>query len=95
MRAWIFLAVVASLYFASPEAIAQQPNLNQVLSWLPADTETVLGANGPFAWDPKTLSNAPLSQDHLTTAELEMQARVPPAAKAERRTAAEVRTAEP
>jgi hypothetical protein len=78
MRAWIFVAVVASLYFASPEAIAQQPNLNQVLSWLPVDTETLLGANGPFVWDPKALSNDPPSQERLTPTELEMQSRMFP-----------------
>ena len=77
MRRWILISL-AQFYFASSLAVAQQPNLNQVLNWLPADTETVLGANGPFAWDPKTLSNAPPSQDHLTTAELEMQSRMFP-----------------
>jgi hypothetical protein len=77
MRRWILISLV-QIYFASSLAVAQQPNLNQVLNWLPADTETVLGANGPFSWDPKTLSNAPPSQEHLTTAELEMQSRMFP-----------------
>jgi hypothetical protein len=77
MRRWI-LITLAQFYFASSLAVAQQPNLNQVLNWLPADTETVLGANGPFAWDPKSPSNAPPSQERLTTAELEMQSRMFP-----------------
>jgi hypothetical protein len=57
MRRWILVGVIVPFCFAPPNAVAQQPNLNQVLSWLPVDTETVLGANGPFAWDPKVLSN--------------------------------------
>ena len=47
MRTWILVAVIVLFYFAPSHAVAQ--NLNQVLSWLPVDTETVLGANGPFA----------------------------------------------
>jgi len=57
---------------------AQQSNLNQVLSWLPVDTETVLGANGPFTWDSKALSNDPPSQERMTATELEMQSRMFP-----------------
>jgi hypothetical protein len=78
MRSWIFVAFIAPLYFASPEAIAQQLKLNQVLSWLPVDTETVLVANGPFAWDPKALSNDSPSQERLSAKELEMQSRMFP-----------------
>src|ERR1700679_646797 len=78
MRAWMFVAVVAPFYFAQPHAVAQQANLNQVLSWLPVDTETVLGANGPFAWDPKALSDDSPSQERLTATELEMQSRMFP-----------------
>ena len=78
MRTWILLAVVAPFYFAPSHAVAQQPNLNQVLSWLPVDTETVLGANGPFAWDPKALSNDSPAQERLTATELEMQSRMFP-----------------
>ncbi len=78
MRTWILGAVVIPFYFSPFEAAAQQPNLNQVLSWLPIDTETVLAANGPFEWDPKALSNAPPSQERLTARELEMQSRVFP-----------------
>jgi hypothetical protein len=39
---------------------APQTTLNQVLSWLPPDTETVIGANGPFPLpDLDALANAP------------------------------------
>jgi hypothetical protein len=78
MRTWILAAVVVPLYFAPSHMAAQQSNLNQVLSWLPVDTETVLGANGPFEWDPKALSNDPPSQERLTAGELEMQSRMFP-----------------
>lgn len=78
MRTWLLAAVVVSFYFAPSHMAAQQSNLNQVLSWLPVDTETVLGANGPFAWDPKALSNDRPSQERLTAAELEMQTRMFP-----------------
>jgi hypothetical protein len=78
LRTWILIAVVALLYFAPLRAVAQQSNLNQVLSWLPVDTETVLAANGPFAWDPKALSHDAPSQERLTTTELEMQSRMLP-----------------
>src|ERR1700730_2532227 len=78
MRRWILVAVFAPFYLAPAHAVAQQPNLNQVLNWLPVDTETVLGANGPFAWDPKALSNDSPAQEHLTAKELEMQSRMFP-----------------
>jgi hypothetical protein len=78
MRTWILAAVVVPFYFAPSPAAAQQPNLNQVLSWLPVDTETVLGASGPFAWDPKALSDGPPSQERLTVTELEMRSRIIP-----------------
>src|ERR1700733_1924599 len=78
MRTWILVAVVLPLYFTPSRAVAQQPNLNQVLSWLPVDTETVLAANGPFAWNPKAPSNDSPSQERLTARELEMQSRMFP-----------------
>jgi hypothetical protein len=78
MRTCILAAVVAPLYFAPFHAAAQQPNLNQVLNWLPVNTETVLGANGPFAWDPKALSNDSRSREPLTATELEIQSRMFP-----------------
>jgi hypothetical protein len=78
LRTWILVAILALFYFAPPQAVAQQPNLNQVLSWLPVDTETVLGANGPFAWDPKAPSKDSPSQERLTATELEMQSRMFP-----------------
>jgi hypothetical protein len=80
MRAWILVAVVVPFYFAPSHAAAQQSNLNQVLSWLPADTETILVANGPFAWAPKALSDGPPSQERLTATELETQSRTFPLA---------------
>src|SRR5579863_127143 len=78
MRIWIFVAVVAPFCFFPSRAVAQQPNLNQVLSWLPVDTETVLGANGPFGWDPEALSNGSPPQERLAATELEMQSRMFP-----------------
>lgn len=78
MRTLILAAVVVPFFFAPSHIAAQQSNLNQVLSWLPVDTETVLGANGPFAWDPKALSNDPPSQERLAATELEMQSRMFP-----------------
>jgi len=30
--------------------VPDRPNLKEVLSWLPADTETIIGENGPFSW---------------------------------------------
>ncbi len=80
MRAWIFVAVVAPFCFAQPQAVAQLPSLNQVLSWLPVDTETVLGSNGPFAWDPKSLSSDPPAHERLTATELEFRSRMFPLA---------------
>jgi len=77
MHRWILIAL-ALFYFGPCLAVTQQPNLNQVLYWLPADTETVLGANGPFAWDPRALSNDPPSQEGMTATELEMQSRMFP-----------------
>ena len=78
IRTWILVAVIAPFYFAPPHAVAQQSNLNQVLSWLPVDTETILAANGPFAWYPNALSNDSPSQERLTATELEMQSRMFP-----------------
>jgi hypothetical protein len=78
MRTWILVAVLVPAYFVQPHAVAQQTSLNQVLGWLPVDTETVLGANGPFEWDPKVLSDDPPPQERLTATELEMQSRMFP-----------------
>jgi hypothetical protein len=78
VRTRILVALIVPFYFAPSHAVAQQPNLNQVLSWLPIDTETVLGANGPFAWDSKTISDGSPSQERLTATELEMQSRMFP-----------------
>jgi hypothetical protein len=78
MRIWILSAVFVSFHCAPAHLAAQQSNLNQVLSWLPVNTETVLGTNGPFVWDPKALSNEPPSQEPLTARALEIQSRMFP-----------------
>lgn len=59
MRAWICFAAATAIYLAPSQAMAHQPSLNQVLNWLPVDTETVLGANGPFTWAPHAASSDP------------------------------------
>lgn len=78
MRRWVLFAIVAPACFAQPVVQAQRPTLNQVLGWLPADTETVLGANGPFSWNPKDLSDDAPPQETLTPAELATQSRMFP-----------------
>jgi len=78
VRSWILVAVLAPVCFAQPHAVAPPQSLDEVLRWLPVDTETVLGANGPFAWDPKALSNDSPSQERLTATDLEMQSRMFP-----------------
>lgn len=51
------LLVSAVGWCAAP---AEQPELKDVLTWLPPDTETVMGANGPFALkDFGTVGNGP------------------------------------
>jgi hypothetical protein len=42
----VLLLGVANLCAAGPA----QPDLKTVLSWLPPDTETVIGSNGPLVW---------------------------------------------
>ncbi|HEY3744174.1 MAG TPA: hypothetical protein VGL53_30220 [Bryobacteraceae bacterium] len=71
------LTIVAILVCAAQSsAVAQQ--LNQVLTWLPDDTETVLGANGPFPWeDPRALLSAAPPNERVA-AELDMQFRMLP-----------------
>jgi hypothetical protein len=80
VRPWMLVAVAVPLYFAPYQAAAQQSAVNQVLSWLPVDTETVVGANGPFAWDPKVHAGALPLQERVSTAELETQSRLLPLA---------------
>jgi hypothetical protein len=49
--------------------------LTQALSWLPDDTETIIGANGPFPIpDLNGLGNTP-GQAELSTAKLELRTR--------------------
>ncbi len=78
MRTSIPIAVIFALYSVASNGVAQQPDVNQVLNWLPVDTETVLGANGPFAWVPSTASNHLPNLELLTTTELETQTRAVP-----------------
>jgi hypothetical protein len=81
MRTWIFVAAVAPFYLAPSLAVAQQPDLNQVLSWLPVDTETVLGANGPYRFpDLDRRSDDDATQSELSSAELDLQMRSLPLA---------------
>jgi hypothetical protein len=78
VRTGNLVAAVALACSIQPRAAAQQPSLSQVLGWLPADTETVLGANGPFTWDPRTLSDDARPQGTLTPAEVETRSRMFP-----------------
>ena len=78
MQRWILFAIAASVCFAQFRVPAEQPSLNQVLGWLPTDTETVLGANGPFSWATEVPSNDTHPQERMTDAELEMQSRMFP-----------------
>ena len=55
-----------------------QPTLAQVLSWLPADTETVMGANGPFPLPDLSALGGNPGQTELSIAELELRTRALP-----------------
>ena len=78
MRGWFLLAIVAPVCFAQSRVPTRQPSLNQVLGWLPADTETVLVANGPFSWEPEAHSTNLSPQERMTDADLEMESRMFP-----------------
>lgn len=53
-----------------------QTTLKEILSWLPPDTESVVGANGPFPLpDLDELGPGDLRQPELSVAELEMRTR--------------------
>lgn len=55
-------------------AFAAQPGLPEVLSWLPADTETVISANGPFALkDFDALARGSAGVDAPSAEELKLQ----------------------
>src|SRR5260370_37217208 len=46
---WFFAGMcVAQSAAKQPQLVPRQVNLGRVLSWLPADTEVVIGARGPF-----------------------------------------------
>lgn len=71
---------LAALSLLSPDKRPQprtfQPSLTEVLSWLPADTETVIGANGPFPVpDLDALPNDNSRQPELLPRELELRMR--------------------
>jgi hypothetical protein len=55
-----------------------QPTLAQVLSWLPEDTETVMGANGPFPLPDLSALGGNPGQTELSIAELELRTRALP-----------------
>src|SRR5579864_575798 len=58
---------------------SHQPALKEVLSWLPDDTETVIGSNGPFPVpDLDTLAGNDTQQTELPSAELELRMRAFP-----------------
>ncbi|HEV8145350.1 MAG TPA: hypothetical protein VGP79_03170, partial [Bryobacteraceae bacterium] len=59
-----------------PRPNSRPPSLNEVLSWLPVDTETVLAANGPFPFpDFDSLSGDEPEDQPLPLAELNLRMR--------------------
>ncbi len=69
-RAAAFAILCApGLFAAAPD----QPDLKEILSWLPADTETVIGANGPFALKDLDAANSTKPLDVPSPDELKMQ----------------------
>jgi hypothetical protein len=68
-------ATTAALLLSTLSCVGQT-TLKEVLSWLPPDTESVVGANGPFSLpDHDELSPGDLRQPELPVAELELRAR--------------------
>jgi hypothetical protein len=62
-----------------PQPGSKQTALKEVLSWLPDDTETVIGANGPFPVpDLDTQAGKDTQQTELPATELELQMRAFP-----------------
>src|SRR5713101_241108 len=55
-----------------PRAVPRQVTVSRALSWLPADTETVIGASGPFLFPDLAGVSAPTSGE-LSTTELEVR----------------------
>src|SRR5579864_1540857 len=74
------LFLCASLCFSQAtdnarQLASHQPVLNQIMSWLPADTETVFSANGPFALPNLDALPEANSQSELRSGELELRTR--------------------
>ena len=64
----VTFSLAAQRSVTRPPKATAQITLNEVLSWLPSDTETVFGSNGPF----RTLHAAPETLDKLTPDELRL-----------------------
>ena len=63
---------VAQSAAKQPQPVPPQATLGRVLSWLPADTEVVIGASGPFAFPDLAAIPAP-SSGELSSAELALR----------------------
>ncbi len=62
-----------------PRSGSRQTALKEVLSWLPGDTETVIGANGPFPLpDFEKPDGNDSEREELSSADLELRMRVLP-----------------
>src|SRR5947209_1051641 len=65
------LALAFAVWFCTNICAAQQAprrvTVSQVLSWLPADTEAVIGASGPFLFPDLAAISAPTSGELSTT----------------------------
>src|SRR5579864_4458956 len=64
---------VAQSAAKQPQPVPRQVTLGRVLSWLPADTEVVLGASGPFPF-PDLAAIPPPSSGELSPAEIALRA---------------------
>jgi len=75
----LLCVVLGSGQTTRPQSDAALVTLNNVLSWLPEDTETILGANGPFPLpDFSALNNYSVQLPELPVAELEVRIRAIP-----------------
>src|SRR5713226_3267259 len=84
------LCTMAALFLGTRPSVSQtrakqaQPNspqtaVKEVLSWLPQDTETIIGANGPLPLpDFDQLNGNNSRQPQLPSAELELRMRILP-----------------
>jgi hypothetical protein len=70
---------ISQIRAKQPQPTSQQTGLKEVLSWLPDDTETVIGANGPLPLpDFDRLRGDDSGQPQLSSAELEQRMRILP-----------------